>query len=301
MSRPGNLPETQLGRYSSQACYLTELLSSNDVSAREFARRSKLIAGELGKPECAVSHQAVSSWLNGTRHISTKHKEIASMILGVSTAELSCACDLEFDTADPRFTARRTIVIVPSVLRNYRYSLALKTDIDLSRPAIYPDWSSMFSFPPTPLQRHLRNIKNHSFGWIPDQSASPMIHYPQCLVPVVGMSERNALQLLDRAESSQRRVWFVYLPDGKLHVGVGYRDDHSFLFAKNTGNGSVLTQFPLRRVDLVGCFIGKVVFHLLPPPNAGIAQVHEMKGEITTVPGILKTSKNGYMSKNTTL
>lgn len=298
MSRPGNLPETQLGRFISQARYLTGLLSSSQVSAREFARRSKLIAGELGKPELAVSHQAVSSWLNGTRHISTKHKQVAAMILGLSIAEISSACDLEPDAADPKFTARPTIVVVPSLLRSYQYSLALKTDIDLSRPAIYQDWSSMFSFPPTRLQRHLRNISYDSFGWIPDQSASPMVHYPQCLVPVAGVSERNSLQMLDSAESSQRHVWFVYLPDGQLHVGIGYRNDHSFVFTRSVGNKFVLTQFPLRRVDLVGCFVGKVVFHLLPPRNAGSMQVQAMKGELKTSAGILETSKNEYMSKN---
>lgn len=299
MSRPGNLPETQLGRFISQARYLTSLLSSSEVSAREFARRSKLIAGELGKPELAVSHQAVSSWLNGTRHISGKHKEVAAMILGVSIAELSSGCDPEPDiVVDPTFTAKPTVVVVPSSIRSYQYSLALKADIDLSRPAIYQDWSSMFSFPPTHLQRHLRNINSDSFGWIPDQSASPMVHYPGCLVPVAGISERNSLQMLDPAESSQRHVWFVYLPDGQLHVGIGYRNNHSFVFTKNVGNRLVLIEFPLRRVDLVGCFIGKVVFHLLPPRNAGSMQVQATKGELKTSVGILETSKNEYMSKN---
>ncbi len=286
------------GRYTSQARYLTGLCAAKALSARELSRRSTVVAEELGKPEFAVSHQAVSTWLNGTRHPSANHKETLATVLGVSVTELSAGCDLQSEPADPKFESRPATVEVPGLLQTYRYCLDLRNDIDLNLPAIYPDWSSMFSFPPTPLKRHLRNVNCDSFGWIPNHSASPMIHYAHCLVPLTRVSERDGLRSLDLAESSQRRVWFVHLPDGQLHVGMGYRNNRSFVFARNMGNKVVVSELPLRRVDLIGFFSGNVVFHLLPMSTEPAAKVHEKKGEVAGYPGRLHNSKMEYMSKN---
>lgn len=288
-------PET---RYISQARYLTGLCTAKELSAREFSRRSTVVAEELGKPQFAVSHQAVSTWLNGTRHPSANHKETLATVLGVSVTELSAACDLQSDARDPKFESRPATVEVPGPLQTYRYCLDLRRDIDLNLPAIYPDWSSMFSFPPIPLKRHLRSVNCDSFGWIPNHSASPMIHYAHCLVPLTRVSERDALRSLDLAESSQRRVWFVHLPDGQLHVGMGYRNNRSFVFTRNLGNKVVVSELPLRRVDLIGFFSGNVVFHLLPISTEPGPKVHEMKGEAANTQGRLQNSKTEYMSKN---
>jgi len=251
-------------RPRAQARCLTELLASRDLSAREVARRSAVIAEEMGRPEFSVGHQAVSAWLNGTRHPTPKHQQVLAMIIGVPVADIILACDEEAEASGPRLILRQTTVVVPSTFQEYRYNLALKKEINLDQPAIYSDWKDMFSFPPTRIMRHLRNIRAESFGWIPDNSANPLIHYPRCLVPMERMPNRRTLQSLDSAESSQRRVWFVYLPGGRLQVGIGYRRNRSFALARNEGNRLVVREFPLSRVDLVGHFRGNIVFYFLP-------------------------------------
>jgi len=234
-----------------------------DLSAREISRRSKVIAEQNGKPELAVGHQAVSAWANGTRHLNTKHKGLLAAILGVSLANLTRACDADDEHLNVRSIFRPTTAVVRGTLHNYGHSVVVRTDINFSEPAIYSDWSEMFSFRPLHLMRHFRNVPANWFGWIPDDSASPMVRSPQCLVPLERVSQRTALRILDMADSAHRRVWFVYLPGGKLHVGVGYRDGRFFSFARTNGGKVVFTNFLLPQVDFVGYFTGKVLFHLL--------------------------------------
>jgi transcriptional regulator with XRE-family HTH domain len=233
------------------------------LSAREIARRSAVIAEKNGNPELAVGHQAVSAWVNGTRHPNARHKGLLAAILGVSLANLTRACDAEDEHLNVHSTFRPRTAIVHGALHNYGHSVVVRTDINLSEPAIYCDWSDMFTFRPLHLMRHFRNVPAKLFGWIPDDSASPMVRSPHCLVPLERVSQRTALRILDMADSAHRRVWFVYLPGGKLHVGVGYRDGRYFSFARNNGGKVVFANFLLPQVDFVGYFTGKVLFHLL--------------------------------------
>jgi len=249
---------------SVQARCLTQLLASHNLSAREVARRSKVIAQEFSKPELVVSHQAVSAWLNGTRHPTTNHKQLLAMIIGVPLTEIVLSCDIASEPSDLQLDLRHTTVVVPTIFQEYRYNLPVRKEIDLGQPAIYSDWKQMFNFPPAGLMRHLRNIRSEAFGWIPDDGASPMIHYSRCLVLIERMPNRRVSQTLDSAESCQRRVWFVYLPGGHLQVGIGYRRNRSFVLARNVGNRLAVQEFPLSRVDLVGHAIGNVVFYLMP-------------------------------------
>jgi hypothetical protein len=94
-----------------------------------------------------------------------------------------------------------------------------------------------------------------------------MVHYPQCLVPLEEVSGHDGLRLLDSAISNQKRVWFVYLPDGHLHVGIGCREGRYFSFAKNSGKGIVVQRYPLSRVELVGYVTGNTLFHMAMEPN----------------------------------
>jgi hypothetical protein len=233
------------------------------LSAREVARRSAVIAENNGKPELAVGHQAVSAWVNSTRHPTTTHKGLLAAILGVSLANLKRACDAEDEHLNMHSIFRPTTAIVHGALHNYGHSVIVRTDINLSEPAIYCDWSDMFTFRPLHLMRHFRNVPSKLFGWIPDDSASPMVRSPHCLVPLERVSQRTALRILDMADSAHRRVWFVYLPGGKLHVGVGYRDGRFFSFARNNGRKVAFKNFLFSEVDFVGYFTGKVLFHLL--------------------------------------
>jgi hypothetical protein len=275
--------------------HLSDLLAGHDLSAREVARRSAIIAEELGNAKLKFGHQAVSSWLKGERHPSANHKQALAMILGISVADLTRALDAEIQSSN-QFTTRFATVVVPGEFQTYRYILPIKNDIDIAQPAIYRDWSSMFSFPPTRLMRHLRNLHYDAFGWIPDNSASPMVHHPRCLVPLERVPPRNVLQKLDSAESSQRRVWFVYLPGGQLHVGIGYRNKRCFAFARNDANRIVTQEFPLSRIDLVGYFTGNVVFHL---QAADMMQGTGGRGQLlVTPPGVLNCSNSEDMSQN---
>jgi hypothetical protein len=248
-------------RRNSQIHYLTAVVSDRDLSAREIARQTASIAHELGKPDLAVGHQAVSAWINGTRRPTEEHKTILATILGVSLANLNQAFGPKTELLRVDSILRPTSVVVPGTIHNYRYTLALRRDVDLTQPAIYQDWSAMFSVRPVRLMRHLRHIHYEWFGWIPDNSANPMVRYPRCLVPLERVSQRRALRMLDPAASSQRRVWFVYLPGGKLHVGIGYRENGSFSFVKNYGTGTLVEHFALSRVDLIGYFTGNVLFY----------------------------------------
>lgn len=284
-------------RLDSQAKYLSALASAHKLSAREIARRSNVIAKELGKPEMAVGHHAVSGWLNGTRHPSTIHQQFLATILSVSLEDIALACIPETQCADTEFVLKPITVDVPKPSQTYRYNLTIRKEINLNQPAIYRDWGSMFGTPPTCLNRHFRRVHYESYGWIPDNSASPMVHYPGCLVPVKRLSERHALQQLDLAESSRRRVWFVYLPDGQLHVGLGYRKNQSLIFARTEGSRIVVQDFQLRRVDLVGYFTGSIIFHLVPPVTT--SNGHRTPNErIQPRSGNLENSKTAYMSEN---
>jgi len=292
-------PERQ--RCGSQSRYLSDLMSFEGLSAREIARRSTVIAQQHGKPKLAVGHQAVSAWTNGTRHPNPTHKKLLAAILGVSVANLNRACDSKDEHVNVHTTLHSTTAVVHGALHKYGYQVVVRSEISLFGPAVYRDWAEMFVFRPPQLMRHLRNVRHDLFGWIPDDSASPMVRAPHCLVPLEKVSQRTALRILDMADSAHRRVWFVYLPGGKLHVGVGYRDGHLFSFARNNGREVVFNNFLLSQVDFVGYFTGKVLFHLLlgsknqqshrhreysnhPPTTDGLANAaKENKGSVAAV------------------
>lgn len=265
-------PERQGRGYQSQ--YLSDLMKFESLSAREVARRSRVIAQTNGKPRLAVGHQAVSAWANGKRHPNPIHKRVLASILGVSMANLNRACEPESDHVNLGAMMKSTTAVVHGALQKYGHPVVVRSDISLSEPAVYRDWAEMFVFRPPQLMRHLRNVRHDLFGWIPDDSASPLVRSPHCLVPLERVSQRTALQMLDTMDSALRRIWFVYLPGGMLHVGVGHREDRSFWLARNTGQGLDIRSFPLSQVEFVGYFTGRVLFHLVAPLNGRRPRKH---------------------------
>jgi transcriptional regulator with XRE-family HTH domain len=253
---------------TAQARYLADLLGRRRISAREIARRTRVFAEEFGKPALAVGHQAVSSWVNGTRNPTPEHRKILSTILDVPFEDLNRVCDADGESLNFQSILKPATIIVHGEFQTFEYRLIVKKEIDITQPALYEKWTDMFSSPPVSLTRHLRHVSFDLFGWIPDGAASPMVRYPRCLMPLERVSGRGGLGLLDPAESSQRRVWFVYLPDGGLHVGIGYRDGRSFSFARNNGKGFVIENYPLSRVELVGCVSGNTLFHIGTAPDS---------------------------------
>ena len=248
---------------SAQSKYLGALMLYEHLSAREIARRSTITAERNRRPELAFGHQSVSAWANGTRCPNRSHRGVLAAILGVTLANLNRACDAESENPNLCCIGNTATAIVRGALHNYAYPVALRTDINLGQPAVYQDWREMFTFSPVDLMRHFRKVRYQLFGWIPDDSASPMVRAPRCLVPLERVSQRSALQMLDTAESAQRRVWFLYLPGGKLHTGIGYRDGGWFLFARTNARKVAVEHFPLSEVAFVGYFAGNILFHLL--------------------------------------
>jgi hypothetical protein len=245
-------PEGQGRAYQSQ--YLSDLMLFERLSAREVARRSTVIAQNKGEPKI------------GKRRPNPTHKRVLANILGVSIASLNRACDPQDRHVNVRTMVKSTTAIVQGTVQKYGHQVVVRSDISLGEPALYRDWGEMFVFRPPQLMQHLRNVRHDLFGWIPDDSASPMVPSPHCLVPLERVSQRTALQTLDTIDSARRRIWFVYLPGGSLHVGVGHREDRFFSLARNTRHGLDIRSFPLSKVDFVGYFTGRVLFHLVVPP-----------------------------------
>jgi hypothetical protein len=252
---------TRTGERNVQAELLGALFTRRGVSAREVARRSADIAQRSGMSEFAVGHQAVSAWVKGTRHPNRNHRQLLASVLEVSIAEVNTACDA-VDNGLIHREWKQSNLVVHGAAQNIQYTLPLKTDINLSLPAVYGHWSDMFCFRPVHLMRHFRKLSYDLYGWVPNDCAGPLIAYSPCLVPLERVTQRNALRILDTVNSAQRRVWFVYLPGGNLHVGIGHRDNGSFMLSHSNGDRLVTTTYPISKVDFAGYVTGKILFHL---------------------------------------
>lgn len=142
---------------------------------------------------------------------------------------------------------------------SFQYNVAVKEGIDLRKPAVFRNWSDMLASWPGPLGRHFIHVRSELFGWIPDDRATPMLLHSKALLPV--MVPKRPVDALGRGNSSQRHVWFVYVPGGALDVGIAYRDRQQLVLAKTNGHGLTVTRLPLNRVELLGYFSGQIIFH----------------------------------------
>ncbi len=253
--------QEQQSRRLKQAEYLQSALARHKLTAREVARQIAVISQELRSPRLAAGHQSVSAWVNGTRKPTSAHRKLLASVLQEPLADLNRACEADTDELEVPALFQQVTAVVHGEFQNYRYRLPLKKEIDITKVAVYEDWTSMFGSRPAHLMRHLRRVKAELFGWIPDHSVRPLVEHSCCLVPLQPVPKRVTLRVLDDSESSQRRVWFAYLPDGNLHAGIGYRDRRLFWFAKSTNGKVITTSYPLSRVELVGFFFGSVLFH----------------------------------------
>jgi transcriptional regulator with XRE-family HTH domain len=211
------------------------------------------VAQDLGSPELAFSRQTVSFWLNGTRRPKFEHKKILATILGVSWQEL--ARETNGEEPDPEEVAGIKVRVYGTDAQTFDYSLTLMEGLDLRRPAIFDHWAGMFSSRPAPLMRHFRGIKYKLFGWIPDNSGFPIVLHSPCLVPL-----RTDHLTLENSIANQRRVWFINLPDGTMDVGIAYKERSSLFLLKYEEKR--IKQYPLSRIDLIGCAIGRVLFQI---------------------------------------
>lgn len=242
-----------------QAKYLRDLQRRLGITLRETARRSRVLADELGEPKLAFKHQAISAWLNGTRNPRAEHRRVLSMIFHVPLEELNRGCDGVFEPPNTDAILRPVIVHVHGPDRFFEYKLTLRNDLDLSVAAIYQNWADLFRPWPAPLMRHFGRLEYKLFGWIPDKSASPMVRYPRSLVP---LSTRGAT--LRHESFTDQKIWFVYLPDGRVDLGLASREGRWLVLLKRADSGPEARKYPLDRIDLLGYVTGKTLFHLGP-------------------------------------
>jgi transcriptional regulator with XRE-family HTH domain len=242
-----------------QVQYLRDLQKRHGLTMREIARRSRVLAEELGQPKLAVQHQAVSAWLSGTRNPRAEHRRLLSMIFQVPLDELNRGCDGVFDQRNTSAILNPVAVHVHGVDRSFEYRLTLRNDIDLNVPAVYRHWAEIFRPWPAPLARHFGRLKYKLFGWIPDRVASPLVRYPRSLVPL-----STGGVTLREEDLADQRIWFVYLPDGSLDAGIASREGRWLVLLKGSESGPDARKYPLARVDLVGYVTGKTLFHLGP-------------------------------------
>jgi transcriptional regulator with XRE-family HTH domain len=241
----------------SQSEYLRQLTKSDGRSLRAIAALSARVAQELGEPRKAFTHQALSKWLNGSAYPSREHRELlAAAIFKVPFDEFNRGCDGPGTTASIDSVFRAVSAIVHRGGEEFRYrNLTIKGKIDLQKPAIYSNWFDMFDPKPRSLAHHFTNVCYDAFGWVPDESAMPIVPYPLAMVPVITKS----LRLEDR-HSVDKRVWFIYLPDGSIDVGFACRDGNCLLLAKAPTHR--FKSYPFGRIDLIGYVTGKTVFRL---------------------------------------
>ena len=141
--------------------------------------------------------------------------------------------------------------------RQFKYSLILKKGLDLGKPAIHRQWADMFRSGAA-MARHFRDVKYELYGWIPDCSAGQ--HRVRSLVPL-----RSDTLVLDSVASTRDRIWFMYLPGGRLECGIAFKEKRSLALLKH-GSANGIQRFPLSRVDLVGYVVGETLFRIVPSP-----------------------------------
>lgn len=195
----------------------------------------------------------MSFWLNGTRNPRSEHRRILANILQVPFQELDREIEgAELGSDEPNNVDLRVYGADGTV---FEYSLTLAEGVDLRRPSLYEHWADMFSSRPAPLMRHFRAAKHNLFGWIPDDSGYPVVLHAPCLVPL----KTDRLRL-ESSITNQRRVWFVYLPDRTLDVGLAYRE-HRSLFLVKADKRRVM-EYPLSNIDLIGYVTDRVLFQI---------------------------------------
>lgn len=243
---------------------LLDQLDKRNLSFRLFAQLSAGLAARHGNPKLAFNHVSVSQWFKGSRHPSPHHRQAMAEILDIPLGIV----DEAFDSRQPLAVAPlshprpATIHVVGSV-RPFQYSLTLRPDLDLSRPAVYEkdQWTSMFSVYPANLKRHLHRAKANLFGWIPDASFKPLIPYSLCLVL---LKRSKIIPSLGEPGGFGKSIWFLSLRPGEVEVRFLYRQGTDLVTL--TANRQE-QRFKSGAVDPVGYVTGVTLFRLVLPPQ----------------------------------
>lgn len=220
---------------------------SQGATAREIARRAKVIAEVVGRPGLAFTHRAVSGWLNGTRNPSLEHRRLLAVILGVSFDELNHGCDELFDVAKASHALRIVNVRVFGRERIFEYRMTVSSRLNFDRPAVYQHWAEPFSPWPASLARHFGRLKYDLYGWIPAIASIRAASHSGILVPL-----NTRRQKLEKSGTLNPDTWFVYLPEERLAVGKAVRENRRLLFWEHRTKSTASVEYALSRVDLIG-------------------------------------------------
>ena len=237
--------------------YLQELQKRQKTSASEMARLSRVLADKLQQPGLAFKHQAAWSWFKGTRSPGREHRMSLAMIFRIPLEELERGLEGSVQVPDTKPIVRPVVIQVRRNDREFEYHATVKGEIDLGRPAIYKNWDDMFRPTPLRLQRHFKRLQCSLFGWVPDESLSPMVRYSRSLVPL----NEHRLALGDE-NNVDKRIWFVYLTGEVLDFGIAFQEGRWLYLSKPNLPGAPVQRILRSRVDLVGYVAGKVLFHL---------------------------------------
>lgn len=244
-------------RREEQAGFLEKLRKQHGINAAEMARLSRVFAQKFQQPTLAFKQQAAWAWMNGTRTPNAEHRRALAMIFRISLAELNLRLDGPQALPDPSPVIRPAVVYVRKGYRDFVHRLTVRSDIDFGRAAIYRDWGEMFEPPAVRLRRHFGRCKTSLYGWIPDQSMSPLIHHPRSLVP---LNDQRAA--LGDATTIDKRIWFLYLPGGQLDFGIAFQEGRWLHLSKPNLSHGRAQQYLRSRTDLVGYVLGRVLFHI---------------------------------------
>jgi hypothetical protein len=247
---------------------LLDQLSRRGLSFRQFAYLSRGFADRQGDPALSFNHVSVSQWFGGKRNPSPQHRQVMAALLGLPLSIVDEAFDHRKPMAlSPSPTPRSARIYVFGTNRVFQYSLTIRSDLDLNRPAVYEGdrWEDMFCVYPADLRRHLHREHSKLYGWIPDDSFKPLIPYSQCLVL---LNRPRVIPSLSDSEGFNKRIWFIALPSSAIEIRYLYRDGPELVTSKPKQPEQRLRK---DAIDPLGCVAGTTLFRLELLPDLKIA------------------------------
>jgi hypothetical protein len=212
---------------------------------------------QVNRPVLTVTYQVISKWLRGASQPSVEAREFLSVLSKVNPADLGCGIRRR-----PAMENATRVVVHAFDLSGYPhdYSLTLGSEMVLSRAALLQDWVSLFAGRRGGLSRHFRSLSGRLCGYTP-VAIPPYINHPRSVVLIE--TEHKAF---DQLESPNKRLWFVYLPDGSLELGLLFVEPQgsNVILAKPGEKPSKWRRFHRNQIDRVGYVGNRLLFCLDP-------------------------------------
>jgi hypothetical protein len=253
---PGTNPAKLPQQPERQREYLAGLQARVGLSYRAMAKRSQAL---VDRPVSTFTHQAISKWFRGASQPSDEGREFLSMVFQVRQAEIDLGCGI---LRRPVINNATRVVVHAFDLSGcpHDYPLKLRSEMDLSRPALLEDWASLFAGRPGGLSRHFKSLSGRLCGYTP-VAMRPYINHPRSVVLIE--TEHKAF---DQLESPNKKLWFVFLPDGSLELGLLFVEPQgsNVILAKPGEKPSKWRRFHRNQIDRVGYVGNRLLFCLDP-------------------------------------